>query len=95
MAREFSKHQKKIVDRYYEHHDTIQTTKLSELVTELYLCGDAKKQAALWNRAEQALRRLEVTPSRLELVLQSKDVTKLAKLVEDVQAGRAGGQKKS
>ena len=43
-----SNYQRKIVDRYYEHLDTITLTKLSEAVSELYLCESEKKSQTLW-----------------------------------------------
>jgi len=56
---DFTRHQKKIVDRYYDNRDNIMVTKLSELVSELYLAETDKKKEQLWKRAELAMRNLK------------------------------------
>lgn len=56
---DFTRHQKKIVDRYYDNRDNIMVTKLSELVSELYLAETDKKRDQLWKRAELAMRNLK------------------------------------
>ena len=56
---DFTRHQKKIVDRYYDNRDNIMVTKLSELVSELYLAETDKKKDQLWKRAELAMRNLK------------------------------------
>lgn len=83
-----SRHQKKIVDRYYDHKDTIMATKLGELVTELYLCDSDRKAQTLWKRAETALRQTDLKPADIERVTQSKDVTALAELVKKLNSPR-------
>ncbi|HBS29514.1 MAG TPA: hypothetical protein DEB06_08720 [Phycisphaerales bacterium] len=84
-GREYTHHQRKIINRYYEHLDTISLTKLGELVSELYLCaGDNKKSAALWTRVEKALVKAEAGDVRVRRVLESKDVKALAALVNDL-----------
>lgn len=81
---ELSNHQKKIVNRYYEHRDTISATKLSELVSELYLCvGDEKKSARLWKQAATALKNLGVKEPEAERIVATRDLKALA-----VQAGK-------
>jgi len=56
---DFTKHQKKIINNYYDQRDNIMVTKLSELVTELYLAETDKKKDQLWKRAETAMRNLK------------------------------------
>ena len=46
---DYSKHQKKIIERYYDHRDVIMLTKLGEIVTELYLATSDKKRDQLWS----------------------------------------------
>jgi hypothetical protein len=48
-------YQRKIVDRYYEHNETIHATKLGELVSEIALTSDAKKLDKLWKSASEYL----------------------------------------
>ena len=84
---EFSKHQKKVIGRYYENRDQIDETKLSELVTNLFL-AEGKKRAKLWKSAEQIMERLKVPASRISHVLETDDPAILAEVVNDLQAGR-------
>jgi len=89
-GREYSNHQRKIINRYYEHLDTISLGKLGELVSELYLAaGDEKKSAALWKRAEKALAKVEAGDARVRKVLTEKDVKGLASLVNDLSGSRS------
>ncbi len=88
MAKNLSRHQQKIVKSYYDNHDTIQTTKLSEIVTELWLATTEKKKAQLWQRAKTALDRLKVKPERVAKVVESQNAEALAKLVAELDAGK-------
>lgn len=83
-----SRHQQKIVGRYYDHKDTIMATKLAELVSELYLCETEKKAATLWKRAETALNQTGLKPAEVERVISKKDVQGLAELVKKLNAAR-------
>jgi len=88
MAKNPSTHQQKIVSRYYEHHDTIQSNKLGDLVSELWLCEDAKTQAKLWGKAQIALMRMGVDATSVARIVGNKDMEGLAQLV--AQADGAG-----
>ena len=46
MLEDFSRHQQKIIKRYYSNQDTLQRQRLAELVTELYLAEGKKRQRA-------------------------------------------------
>ncbi|MFG0291955.1 MAG: hypothetical protein ACF8MJ_02245 [Phycisphaerales bacterium JB050] len=83
-----SRHQQKIVGRYYDHKDTIMATKLAELVSELYLCETEKKAASLWKRAETALNQTGLKPAEIERVTGKRDVQGLAELVKKLNAAR-------
>jgi hypothetical protein len=73
-------YQTKIVDRYYEHLDSITITKLQELVSELYL-AEPKAAEKLWKRAEAALTKAKVDPARVTKVLSARDVAQFSQLV--------------
>ena len=91
MAKQdLSRHQEKIVKRYYENHETIQTQKLSELVSELWLAEDEKTLAKLWGKAEAALQRLGVPAERVAKVVTGRDLEALAKLATAADAGKVG-----
>lgn len=85
-GQEYSRYQKGVIHRYYEHIDTIALQKLSELVSDLYMAegGHATK---LWNTARAALAKLapEDDPHVLK-VLSVRSVAGLAKLVNDLSA---------
>ena len=81
--------QKKIVNRYYLHRGTIVITRLQEIISDLYL-AEGKKADQLWKRAETALRGLNTEPelpaSRVDKVLEDRDLSGLAGLVNDLDA---------
>lgn len=83
-----TKHQKGIVNRYYEHKDTIMATKLAETVSELYLCDDPKKATKMWKSVEIALANLGVPASTIATVVEKRDVKALATLVEKATKGK-------
>lgn len=88
-GRDYTRHQKGIINRYYEHRDTIASERLSELVSELYLAGTDAQRAKLWKRVETALGTAQADPARAQRVLASRDLKALAALVADIDAGRA------
>tara|TARA_B100000029_G_scaffold402289_1_gene401743 strand:+ start:316 stop:630 length:315 start_codon:yes stop_codon:yes gene_type:complete len=85
--REYSKYQQGVIRRYYENREQIDESKLSELVTSLYLAESATQREKLWTRVEDLLARLEVLPGRIEHVMEQRDATVLAELVSDLQKG--------
>lgn len=80
---EYSAHQKKIIDRYYSHRDTIMLTKLSDLVAELFLADTDKKRDQLWKRVATAMKNLKVPPSTADHILESRSPEKLATHLKD------------
>lgn len=83
MAKEYSAHQQKIIRNYYENMDTIQLTKLQEIVTDLYLAESDKKRKQLWTRVEQALTRLKIPPEIKARILETQDIQILARNLEE------------
>lgn len=82
-----SAYQKKIVDRYYEHRDTITTQKLSELVSEIYLAAGEKQREKMWKSVETALAKTPADSARVARILEKRDVKELARLVADLSPG--------
>jgi hypothetical protein len=73
-GQEYSRTQRKIIDRYYQNEDTIVATRLAEIVSDMALAaGD-----------EQALARTKLNPAEVRTVLARRDVEGLGRL-----AGRA------
>lgn len=86
---EHSRYQQGIVKRYYDNHETIQSNKLGEIVSELWLAEDAKAQTKLWGKAQVALMRMGVDATRVGQVVAKRDMEALAKLVAQADAGTA------
>jgi hypothetical protein len=81
---EYTKTQKKIIDRYYDNLDTIMLTKLQELATEIYLAeGKKKKLDQLWDRAGKAMANIGVPPDIQAHILEKRSPVILAKNIED------------
>ena len=83
--------QKKIIERYYEHHDTIQSNKLSQIVSDIWLAEPGTNTTKLWGKAQIALMRMGVDANRVAQVVGKRDVEELAALVKEVDA--EGGAK--
>jgi hypothetical protein len=83
---DFTRHQRKIVDRYYEHLDGIMLTKLAELVSELYLADTDQKRDRLWGRVEKAIAKLKINPTTASHIMEQKSTELLAKHLTDWQA---------
>jgi hypothetical protein len=89
-GQDFTPHQRKIVDRYYEHKDTIMGQRLGELVSELYLCTDPAKVERLWQSARTALHNMGVHQSRMDVLMTKRSAELLAALVNELAL--EGGQ---
>ncbi len=76
-----SAHQKKIVNRYYEHLDTITITRLAEATSELYLCTEPKKAEKLWTTVARALEKTAAGDKQVKSILEAKNIKGLAELV--------------
>jgi hypothetical protein len=81
--REYSNYQKDVIGRYYANVDSIALDNLQKLVTELYLADSEKKRQRLWERAHTSMKKLKVKSAIVEHIMKQKDVTVLAKNVED------------
>jgi hypothetical protein len=81
--KEYTHYQKKVISAYYEHRDELALTSLQSVVTDLFLADTDAKRAHLWDRAHKAMLKLKVKPAILEHILSKKDVTLLAKNLQD------------
>jgi hypothetical protein len=79
----YTKHQQKIIKRYYENIDQISLQRLSELVADLYL-STGKKRDKLWESAAAAMEKLKIPADRIANVLAKKDPEMLARLVKEL-----------
>ena len=84
MAMEnFSRHQQKIIKRYYENIDQISLQRLSELVADLYL-AEGKKRDKLWLTAAGCMQKLAIPQPRIDHLLSEKKPELVANLVKEL-----------
>ena len=82
---EHSRHQQKIIKRYYENRDDIALQRLQELVTELYLATGKKRQQH-WKSIVLHLEKVGVPQQRIEILQKKDDAAEVAKLVAELAA---------
>jgi hypothetical protein len=85
---DYSPYQQKIIKRYYNNFDSIQSQKLAEMVTELYL-AEGKKRDRLWVRVGEMLTKLEFPAARIVHLLEKKDPALLAGVLQELD-GKSG-----
>jgi hypothetical protein len=85
---DYSPHQQKIIKRYYNNYDSIQSGKLAEMVTEIYL-AEGKKLDRLWARVGEMLTKLEFPASRVAHLLTKRDPSLLAGVMQELE-GKSG-----
>ena len=81
---DYSPYQQKLIKRYYRNYDSIQSQKLAEMVTELYL-AEGKKLERMWVRVAEMLAKLEFPASRIEHLLQKRDPALLAGIMKELE----------
>lgn len=84
-----SQYQQGIVKRYYDHIDSATSQKLAELVSDLYLSSppDGAQALKLWKSAEKALAKTPADPKRVEAIITTRDIKKLAELAGELAPG--------
>ncbi len=83
----YSPHQKKIIQRFYDNREQIDEERLCELVASLYLSSGAKRKK-LWETARELMLRLNVPEKRVDHVTSTDDPALVAEVVKDLQAGK-------
>ena len=81
--RQYSKHQQKIIQNYYDNREASGLQRLAELVTELYL-AEGKKREKQWEYIEKALAKIGMKPDRIAHLRKQDDPALLAKVVEEL-----------
>ena len=81
---DYSPYQQKIIKRYYNNFDSIQSQKLAEMVTELYL-AEGKKRDRLWIRVGEMLTKLEFPAARIAHLLEKKDPALVAGVMQELE----------
>ena len=76
-----STYQRGIVNRYYEHQDTIYLSKLGELVGSIALATTEKDKDKLWKSARDYLTKSTIEPATVAKVCDARDAKALAEVV--------------
>ena len=82
---DYTRHQQKIIKRYYENIDQIALQRLAELVADLYL-AEGKKKDKLWQSAAAFMEKANVPRQRIDHILSKKEPEMLARLVKELSA---------
>lgn len=80
---DYTPHQKKIIERYYDHRDEIMLAKLGEIASELYLAETDAAVNRLWTRAQKAMKALKVPASIAQHILDRRDPEVLARNLKE------------
>ncbi len=83
--RDYTANQQKIIKRYYDNLDTIAFQRLAELVGELYLASEKKKEK-VWQSAAKTMEKLEVPKSRIDHLMKQRKPELVAELVKELHA---------
>lgn len=83
--RNYTPHQQKIIQRYYQEQPTLLRDRLATLVGDLYL-AEGKKRSRLWQQAAEAMKKLGYPDQRIQHVLASDKPELLATVVKELEA---------
>jgi hypothetical protein len=82
-----TKYQRGIVNRYYEHQDTIYLSKLGELVGSIALAMTEKEKDRLWKSARDYLVKSKMEPGAVAKICDARDGKALAEAVAKLSRG--------
>ena len=80
---DYSKHQQKIIKRYYDNRDAISLQRAQEIVTELFL-AEGKKRERHWKSLVTHLEKLKVPQARIDRLIEKNDPQAAAELVQEL-----------
>lgn len=83
-GREYTRHQQKIIRRYYRTEDTRLRQRLPELVSELYL-AEGNKRERLWKQVAEILTKLGLSPQRVEHLCQQGKPELIAAVIKELE----------
>ncbi|MER3416227.1 MAG: hypothetical protein C4297_08475 [Gemmataceae bacterium] len=81
--RDYTPYQRQVIRRYYANQPTLLRQRLAELVSELYL-ADEKKKDRLWQKAAKTLQQLGISQRRIAHILSQRKPELLAHLVTEL-----------
>ncbi len=88
---DYTPHQRRIIERYYDNRESIALNRLSELITDISLAETEAQKDRLWKRVAAAMRNLKVPESIAAHILQSRSAEVLAENLKDWMARRPEG----
>jgi hypothetical protein len=88
MAQDFSRYQRGIVNRYYEHKDTIHATKLGEIVGDIAIETDPKKLDRLWKSVGEYLAKCGVDPATVSAIVPPRNLKLLGEAAGAIMTGK-------
>ena len=80
---ERSKHQQKIIQRYYDNRETLSLQRVQELVTDIYL-SEGKKREQHWKRLVGHLEKLGVAKATIDHLVKNDDPSKVVEISEKI-----------
>jgi acetylornithine deacetylase/succinyl-diaminopimelate desuccinylase-like protein len=81
---DFTPHQQKIIQRYYQNQENLGRQRLAELVSELYL-AQGKKRLRVWELIINALTKVGVPQTRIDYLRAQDKPELLAEIVKDLE----------
>jgi hypothetical protein len=82
---DYSPHQQKIIKRYYRNQDALDTQRLAELISELYL-AEGKKRDRQWSQVATLLARMGLPQSRIDHLLDRRDPALLPAVLKELES---------
>lgn len=79
-------YQQGIVKRFFAHRDSVLSTRLSEAVSELFVCESDTKREKLWKSALDTMARAGVDAADIAQLQESRDLKVLAGVVSELQS---------
>jgi len=79
-------YQQGIVKRFFAHRDSVLATRLSEAVSELFVCESDTKREKLWKSALDTMARAGVDAADIAQLQESRDLKVLAGVVSELQS---------
>jgi hypothetical protein len=81
---DYTPYQQKIIKRYYDNQDTLQSQRLAELVSELYL-SSGKKRDKVWESVVSAMQKLGIPQQRIDHLRAQNKPELIAEVVKELE----------
>lgn len=79
----YTKHQEKIIKRYYDNREAIAEQRVQELITEIYL-SEGKKRQTHWKNLALHLEKLGVKPAQIQHLIKQDNPELVATLLKEL-----------